>query len=104
MLQSLEYRKNWKLSAVRALYRANATSLHHQVGEGETREVFTHVAAYVRPNAEQDALAFVVTGTVLVWFTKITCNDWAVDRCNNLGESDVTCRPSEDIAATDPAF
>lgn len=45
-----------------------------------------------------------VTGTVLVWLTEVTGNDWAVDRTNDLCERDVAGLTGQDIAATDAAL
>lgn len=56
------------------------------------------------PDCEQDALAFVVTGTVLMRLTEITESDGAVDRSNDHPDRDLGWIASHDIAAADTAL
>ena len=99
---SLENPKNEGLGAMSSLYGPNATGLHHHVSQGETRKVLAHVIANVSPHAKQDALAFMVAGSVLVRFAEITGDNWTIDGGDDLGQGNVTGRTGENVAATYP--
>ena len=73
-------------------------------GEGEAFEVGAHVVAGLVPDAEQDALAFVVAGAVLMGLAEVAECDGAVDGRHDLGESDVDGVAGEDVAAADASF
>ena len=60
--------------------RLDASCLEHHVGQGITSEVFAHVTADVGPYPEQDALALVVTGAVLVGLAEVARDNRPVHR------------------------
>ena len=53
--------------------------LRDHVRQSETRQVLAHVVADVSPHPKQDALAFVVAGTVLMGLSKVAGDNGAVD-------------------------
>jgi hypothetical protein len=56
------------------------------------------------PYSEEDALTLVVAGPVLVRFTEVSRNDWAVDCTDDLCKGDLCRRSCEHISSTDTAF
>jgi hypothetical protein len=63
-----------------------------------------HVVSHVGPNGEQDTLAFVVTGTIFVRFTKITGDDRPIDGSNDFGQGDVTGGTRKYVTTSDTAL
>jgi hypothetical protein len=61
--------------------------------------VLAHVIAHVGPDPEQDALALVVTGTVLMGFAEITGGDWSVHGRDDFGQGDGFGRSGQDVPA-----
>lgn len=87
-----------------ARHRPSAPGLIDHIGQREARQVLAHVIAHVGPHSEQDALALVVTGPVLVRFAKVSGRDRSVDGGDDLGERDLLGRSSEDVAAAHAAL
>jgi hypothetical protein len=50
--------------------------------------VLAHVVPHVRPDAQKDALALVVAGSVLVGLAKVAGGDGSVDGGDDLGQRD----------------
>ena len=86
---------------MRSLDRSTASRLKDHVGQRETRQVLSHVISDVRPDAQQDALALVVTGAVHVGFAEVAGDDRAVNRRDYLGQRDPLDRSREHVAPAD---
>ena len=71
------------------------------VGQGEGVEVGPHVLAHVGPHGQQDALALVVAGPVLVGDAEVARHDGPVDGRDDLGERDLLGRAGQHVAAAD---
>ena len=78
--------------------------LQHQVGEGKTREVLTHVGAHVRPDVEQDALTLVVAGSLLVGLAEVARHDWSINCGHDVGQGDGVGAARENVAPTNSAL
>ena len=81
-----------------------ATCHRNDVGQGCGFEIATHVFADVVPHGKQDALAFVVAGTVGVRLTEISGDDWAVNCADDVGQTDFLRSASQDVTAADAAL
>jgi Protein of unknown function (DUF2587) len=81
-----------------------ASGLNHHVGQSETRQVLAHVISHVSPDAEQDALALMVTGTVLVGLAKVSGRDGPIDRGHDLRQGDGLRGPGQDVPAAHAAL
>jgi len=66
--------------------------------------VLAHVISDVGPNPEQDALALVITGAILVWLAKVAGRDGSIDRGHDLGQRDGLGGPGQHVAAADAAL
>ena len=66
--------------------------------------MLAHELAGLVPDRDQDALAFVVAGTVAVRLAEVADRDRSVDRRDDLRQLDSGWVPGQDIAATDAAF
>ena len=66
--------------------------------------MMAHVLADVGPHGQQDALAFVVAGAVLVGLAEIAGHDRAVDGADDLAEGDLVRQPGEDVTAPHAAL
>ena len=62
-----------------------------------------HVLAHIGPTVEQNALALVVAGPVLVGWAEVPGHDRAVDGADDLAEGDLLGRAGEDVAAPNAA-
>ncbi len=60
-----------------------------------------HVRAYLGPDREKDALAFVVARSVLVRRAEISQGDRAVDSAHDRPEGDLPGRPGEHVTTAD---
>jgi hypothetical protein len=74
------------------------------VRQGQRLELFSYPLADVSPDAKQDALALMVTGTVFMRLSKVTGHNRAVYGRDDLGQGDLLRGASEDIAPTDSSF
>lgn len=63
-----------------------------------------HVLPDIGPHGEEDALAFVVAGAVLVRQPEIAGDDRTVDSADDLREGDLARVPGEDVAASHASF
>jgi hypothetical protein len=57
------------------------------------------VISHVSPDAQQDALALMVTGPILVGFAKVARRDRSIDRGHDLSQGDGFGGPGEHVAA-----
>jgi hypothetical protein len=89
------------LAAVRPRYGLDATSLIHHILEREARQVLTHVATDVGPNTQENALSFVITGAILMGFSKVACSDWSVNGGNDFCQGNCVSRPGEYVSSAD---
>ncbi len=71
------------------------------VGERVAVEVLAHVVAHVAPDAEQDALALVVAGAVLVGAAEVADHDRPVDGAHDLAQGDLLGIAGQHVAAPD---
>jgi hypothetical protein len=76
----------------------------HHVGQGEGVEVLAHVLTYLRPDGQQDALALVLAGAVLVGPAEVPGHDGAVDGVHDLAQGDRLGRAGQHVAAAHPPF
>ncbi len=67
-------------------------------------KMFSHVSSSKIPNREQNALSVVIAGTVLVWRTKITQGNWAINSRNNVRQTNLRSRASQNVPASNSAF
>ncbi len=81
--------------------RNAATRLGDHVGQGETGQMLAHVVAHLGPDAEQDALSFVVTGAVTVGLAKVTGDDRTIDGRHDLGQGDIAGVLGQNVATAD---
>ncbi len=81
-----------------------ATGLSDHVSEGETGQMFAHVASHVGPDPQEDALSFVVTSPVAVWFAKVTRHDGAINGGHDFGEGNRFGATSQDVATPDTSL
>ncbi len=58
----------------------------------------------VVPHLKQDALALMLTRTVLVWSTEVACGDGAIDGAHDLRERDLDGGARQHVATTDAAL
>jgi hypothetical protein len=79
-------------------------SLNHHVGQSKARQVLAHVISHVSPDAEQHALAFVVTGAVLVGLAKVARGNGSIDRGHDFRQRDGLGRPGQHVAAAHAAL
>lgn len=86
-------------AAVGAGHGLATPGLVNHIGEGKARQVLAHVITDVGPHAEQDALAFVIAGTVLVGFAEVARRNRPVDRRDDLGQRDGLRRASQNVTA-----
>ena len=63
-----------------------------------------HVLADVGPHRQQDALALVLAGPVLVGPPEVAGHDGPVDGAHDLAQRDLLGRPGEDVAPADAAL
>ena len=61
----------------------------------------SHSARQVGPHVEQDALSFVVTGTVFMRASEVADDNWTVDGGDDLAEGDRFWEAGKDVAPTD---
>lgn len=64
-------------------------------------EVLAHVCARLIPDRQEDALALVVAGSVLMGLAEIAERDRTVDGRDDLGETDLGGRSAQQVPATD---
>src|SRR5664279_5180818 len=76
----------------------------HHVGQVERLEVGAHVLADIGPHGEQDALALVVAGAVLVGEAEVAGHDGAVDGGDDLGKGDLLGRTGQYVATPHAAL
>jgi hypothetical protein len=67
---------------------SSAAGLDDHIGQSEAQEVLAHVISNVRPDAQEDALALVITGPILVGLAKISRGDRPVHGGHNLRQGD----------------
>jgi hypothetical protein len=79
---------------------ARAARLSDHVRDREGVEVFAHVLAYVFPDAEQDALTFVLARPVLMRTTEVSGSDGSVNSGDDLAESDLVGGSGEHVTAS----
>lgn len=66
--------------------------------------MFTHVLAGNFPNCQQHALTLVIAGAFLVWLTKISDGDRAIDSRDDLAQLDGGGVASQHVATAHPAL
>ena len=79
--------------------RLGAPGPDDHVGQAEGVEVVTHVPAHLGPHREEDALALMVTGAVLVGFAEVAGHDGSVDRAHDLAQGDLRRVAGQYVAA-----
>jgi hypothetical protein len=78
--------------------------LGDHIGQREAGEMLAHVISHVSPDAEEHALALVVTGPVLVGLAKITGRNGPVYGRHDLSESDRFGGACEHVTTSHTAF
>ncbi len=73
----------------------------HHVGQAVALQVGADRLADVGPDGQQDALALVVAGAVLVGLPEVAGGDGAVDRRDDLGQGDLLGWAGQHVAAAD---
>ena len=76
------------LVAVGSRHRFAAPSLADDVRQRKTRQMLTHMVSDVGPHPEQNALALVIAGPVLVGFAKVARVNRAIHGGHDLGQGD----------------
>ncbi len=66
--------------------------------------MLSHVVPCLFPDGQQNALAFVVAGAVLVRFTEIAECDRSVNGSDDLAQADVLWGTCKGVAASDASF
>jgi hypothetical protein len=84
--------------------RLASAGLVDHVGEGEAREVLTHVISHVSPYAEQHALALVIARAVLMRLAEVSSGDRPVNGRDNLSQSYSFGGPGENVTPSDAAL
>jgi hypothetical protein len=74
------------------------------IGQREARQMLTHVIANIGPNAQQNALSFVIAGTVLVGLAEVARCDRSIDRRDDFGQGDGLRSSSQDVPAAHAAL
>ena len=74
------------------------------VGKGVRIENLTHESAGLAPHGKKDALPFVVTRSVLVWFAEVAEADRAVHRPDYRANGDVARIVSQDISTANASL
>jgi hypothetical protein len=72
--------------------------------KGVGAQVLAHVPSCQVPDGQQHTLSVVVTGSILVWLSKVAERDRSVDSGDDLRESNLIGGLSEHISASDAAF
>jgi hypothetical protein len=67
-------------------------------------KMFSHVSSRKIPNRQQNTLSVVIAGAILVWRTKISQSNWAINSRNNVRQSNLRSRASQDVSAANSAF
>jgi len=84
-----------------ALAGLGATSLSNHIGQGVSREVESHVFTNFGPDAEQNALAFVVARPIPVGLAKVTGDNRSIHRGHNFGQGNSVGRSSQEVPPAD---
>jgi RluA family pseudouridine synthase len=84
--------------------RALAAGHGGDVGQRVAPEVRTHVLTHHVPDGQQDALALVVAGAVLVRLAEVAERDGSVHGAHDVGQADLRRRSGEDVAPTHAAL
>ncbi len=67
-------------------------------------KVFSHVSSRKIPNRQQNTLSVVIAGAVLVWRAKISQGNWTINSRNNVRQTNLRSRASQNVPAPNSPF
>jgi len=67
-------------------------------------KMFSHVSSSKIPNRQQNTLSVVIAGAVLVWRAKISQGNWTINSRNNVRQTNLRSRASQNVPAPNSAF
>ena len=67
-------------------------------------KMFSHVSSSKIPNRQQNTLSVVIAGAVLVWRAKISQGNRAINSRNNVRQTNLRSRASQNVPAANSAF